>query len=152
MNSFHPEHFQDDIIVVEMQSQGRGRGFKVVDEYSALGDEVLVGRIVKRIDSLQGLILGESSSALLEEKSRLEDSVEELEDEVGMLRKVLREARGRIQELKERASLDMVNYELLSLVNEVLCDSDDEFSDLDSAVRALVVKYDDLLEESEDEG
>ena len=113
MNSFHPEHFEDDIIVVEMQSQGRGRGFKVVNEYSALGDEFLMGRIGKRLDSLQGLINGESSSLFIEEENRLKDSVEELEDETTTLRKELREARGRIKELEEKTYLDEANDELL---------------------------------------
>jgi uncharacterized coiled-coil DUF342 family protein len=131
-----------------MQSQGRGRGLKVVDEYSALGDEFLMGSIGKRLDSLQDT----RASLFIEEENRFKDSVEGLEDEATTLRKELREARGRIKELEEKTYLDEANDELLSLVNEVLCDPDDEFSDLDSAVRALVDKYDDLLEESEDEG
>ena len=151
MNSFNPESYDDDIIVVEMQSLGRGRGFKVVGEYSALGDEVLTGRIAKRMNGLLHLIEGDSPNPLQVKNVQLEDQVEELEDDVKTLLSELKVAKKRIRELEEGGT---ERYdELLYMVNEVLGEVYAVgFSDLDSAVRALIEEYDDLVEESEDEG
>jgi len=150
MNSFNPEKYNDDIIVVDMQSQGRARGFKVVNEYSALGDEVLTRRIADRMRLILKLIEGDTQSPLMIRNTRLEDQVEELEDDVKAFRSELKVAKRRIRELEEG---DTERYgELLYLVNEVLGEVYAVgFSDLDSAVRALIEEYDDLVEESEDE-
>ncbi len=150
MNSFNPESYDDDIIVVEMQSLGRGRGFKVVGEYSALGDEVLTRRIADRMRLILKLIEGDTQSPLMIRNTRLEDQVEELEDDVKAFRSELKVAKRRIRELEEG---DTERYdELLYMVNEVLGEVYAVgFSDLDSAVRALIEEYDDLVEESEDE-
>ena len=151
MNCFNPEEYDDDIIVVEMQSLGRGRGFKVVGEYSALGDEAITSRIASRLHRLLRLIEGDSPNPLQVENVRLEDQVEELEDDVKAFRSELKVAKKRIRELEEG---DTERYdELLYMVNEVLGEVYAVgFSDLDSAVRALIEEYDDLVEESEDEG
>ena len=151
MNSFNPESYDDDIIVVEMQSLGRGRGFKVVGEYSALGDEVLTRRIADRMRLILKLIEGDTQSPLMIRNTRLEDQVEELEDDVKAFLSELKVAKRRIRELEEG---DTERYdELLYMVNEVLGEIYAVgFSDLDSAVRALIEEYDDLVEESEDEG
>lgn len=151
MNSFNPEKYNDDIIVVDMQSQGRARGFKVVNEYSALGDEVLTRRIADRMRLILKLIEGDTQSPLMIRNTRLEDQVEELEDDVKALLSELKVANKRIRELEEG---DTERYdELLYMVNEVLGEVYAVgFSDLDSAVRALIEEYDDLVEESEDEG
>ena len=151
MNSFNPESYDDDIIVVEMQSLGRGRGFKVVGEYSALGDEAITSRIAGRLHRLLHLIEGDSPNHLQVENVRLDDQVEELEDDVKAFRSELKVAKRRIRELEEG---DTERYdELLYMVNEVLGEVYAVgFSDLDSAVRALIEEYDDLVEESEDEG
>ena len=151
MNSFNPEKYNDDIIVVDMQSQGRARGFKVVNEYSALGDEVLTRRIADRMRLILKLIEGDTQSPLMIRNTRLEDQVEELEDDVKAFLSELNVANKRIRELEEG---DIERYdELLYMVNEVLGEVYAVgFSDLDSAVRALIEEYDDLAEESEDEG
>ena len=151
MNSFNPEKYNDDIIVVDMQSQGRARGFKVVNEYSALGDEVLTRRIADRMRLILKLIEGDTQSPLMIRNTRLEDQVEELEDDVKAFLSELKVAKRRIRELEEG---DTERYdELLYMVNEVLGEVYAVgFSDLDSAVRALIEEYDDLVEESEDEG
>ena len=149
MNRFNPESYDDDIIVVEMQSLGRGRGFKVVGEYSALGDEVLTRRIANRMRLILKLIEGDTQSPLMIRNNRLEDQVEELEDDVKALRSELEAARGRISAFEEDAE---IYTDLLSLVNEALGDGFDEvFTDLGSATEALLEAYDDLLEEVEDE-
>ena len=150
MNSFNPEKYNDDIIVVDMQSQGRARGFKVVNEYSALGDEVLTRRIADRMRLILKLIEGDTQSPLMIRNTRLEDQVEELEDDVKAFLSELKVAKKRIRELEEG---DTERYdELLYMVNEVLGEVYAVgFSDLDSAVRALIEEYDDLVEESEDE-
>lgn len=149
MNSFNPEDYDSDIVLVEMVSQGRAKGFKVVDEYSALGDEVITGRIAKRMRGLLNLIEGKNDNILIEANTRLEDEIEEMRDDNRVISSELSEANVRIREHeKTSASYD----ELLSMVNEVLSDVyADSFDDLDSAVRALVDEYDDLLEETEDE-
>ena len=151
MNCFNPEEYDNDIIVVEMQSLGRGRGFEKIDEYSALGDEVITGRIAGRLHRLLRLIEGDSPNPLQVENVRLEDQVEELVDDVKALLSELKVAKKRIRELEEG---DTERYdELLYMVNEVLGEVYAVgFSDLDSAVRALIEEYDDLVEESEDEG
>ena len=151
MNSFNPEKYNDDIIVVDMQSQGRARGFKVVNEYSALGDEVLTRRIADRMRLILKLIEGDTQSPLMIRNTRLEDQVEELEDDVKAFLSELKVAKKRIRELEEG---DTERYdELLYMVNEVLGEVYAVgFSDLDSAVRALIEEYDHLVEESEDEG
>ena len=56
LSSFKPENYEDDIQLVEMRSLGRGRGFKVVREYSALEDETLMTRISSRLHSLLNVI------------------------------------------------------------------------------------------------
>ena len=101
MNSFSPERYDDDIIVVEMQSLGRGRGFEKTAEYSGLGDEVLMGRISRRLKRLLQVIEGDSPNPLQMANVRLEDQVEELEDEVKTLLSELRVAKKRITELEE---------------------------------------------------
>ena len=82
---------------------------------------------------------------------QLDDQVEELEDDVKAFRSELKVAKKRIRELEEG---DTERYdELLYMVNEVLGEVYAVgFNDLDSAVRALIEEYDDLVEESEDEG
>ncbi len=150
MNSFNPESYDDDIIVVEMQSLGRGRGFKVVGEYSALGDEVLTRRIADRMRLILKLIEGDTQSPLMIRNTRLEDQVEELEDDVKAFLSELKVAKRRISAFEEDAA---IYDDLLSLVNEALGDGyDEEFTDLGSAVEALIEEYDDLREEVEDEG
>ena len=158
MNSFNPEEFEDDITIVEMQSLGRGKGFTVTGEFSALSDEVLMGRIAKRLHALLGLIEGDDKkivkpeemrlSELERENWRLEDTVEELEDDLRSLSEELKSTRTIISEqAAEKAEYD----ELLELVSEALSDVyEEEFEDLDSAVRSLVDEYSDTVEEAED--
>ena len=62
MKSFNPEDYDDDITLVEMQSLGRGKGFTVTDEYSALDDRVLMDRIAMRLHALRGLIDGDENA------------------------------------------------------------------------------------------
>ena len=132
-----------------MKSLGWRKGFKVVDEYSALGDETITGRIADRLHLLLQLIEGDEKRPLEVENTKLEDQVEELDDEVKALASELEASKERIRELEEESE----GYgELLSMVNEALEYAYDEsFYDLGSAVEALIGEYDDLLEEAEDE-
>jgi uncharacterized protein YukE len=136
-----------------MQSLGRARGFKVVDEYSALGDEAITSRIASRMHTLLRLIEGESPNPLVAENVRLEEQVEELEDEVRGLSKTLERANITISKHEDSAEEEEDDYEeLLSLVNNALSDVyDEEFDDMESAVRALVDEYEDILEETGDD-
>ena len=149
MNSFNPESYDDDIIVVDMQSLGRGRGFEKTGEYSAFGDEVLMGRISKRLKRLLQVIDGDSLDSV--ERVLLEDQVEELEDETQAIKTELERARRRIVKL-EAASMDSEVFdELLSRINEALSDTyDEDYEDLESAVEALIDEYHDAVEEAED--
>ena len=148
MNCFNPEDYDDDIIVVEMRSLGRGRGFEKTAEYSALGDDELTGRISKRLKRLLKVIEGETKDA---EKGLLEDMVEELEDEAHSLKAELERGRKRIGELEAQTDESESLNELLSHINEVLSDTTNEdYRDLESAVAALIEAYDDLQEETED--
>ena len=149
MNSFSPERYDDDIIVVEMQSLGRGRGFEKTAEYSGLGDEVLMGRISKRLKRLLQVIDGDSLDS--PERGLLEDQLEEFEDETQAIKTELDMARIRIRELEalneESESLD----ELLSRINDALSITiDEDFGDIESAVGALIDGYHDAVEEAED--
>jgi len=143
MNSFSPEHYDEDVILVEMQSLGRARGFAKIGEYSALNDEVLMGRIADRLHVLLALIEGERAGAVERENQRLDDLVEELEDEVRSLEEELRVARERIMEYEDAAEEEDDEIEaLLILLNETLGGVyDEEFEDLASAVGALVEEY-----------
>ena len=103
-----------------------------------------------RLHRLLRLIEGDSPNPLQVENVQLDDQVEELEDDVKAFLSELKVAKRRIRELEEG---DTERYdELLYMVNEVLGEVYAVgFSDLDSAVRALIEEYDDLVEESEDE-
>ncbi len=150
MKSFNPEAYDEDITLVEMQSMGRGRGFKVVGEYSALGDEAITSRIASRLHQLLHLIEGDSPIPLQVKNVQLEDQVEELEDDVKALQSELEAARVRISAFEEEAE---THDALLTMVNEALGDAyDEEFTDLGSAVGVMIKGYDDLREEVEDEG
>jgi hypothetical protein len=148
MNSFNPEDYDDDIIVVDMQSQGYARGFKKTAEYSALGDEELTGRIAVRLKQILRVIEGEPKDA---EKELLEDTVEELEDENQALKVELEITK------KQNRNLEALNEEsenhgdLLSQVNDILSDTfHEDFEDLETAVGALIDEYHDAVEEAED--
>ena len=153
VNSFHPENMGDDIEYVEMRSLGRGRGFRVVGRYSALGDAELMGRISTRLHELLRLIEGRELP-LDEENQRLLDSVEELEDEVRSLSERLEKAHKMIAGYEDAAEeQNDENEERLSLINEALSTVYYEaFDDLDSAVRALVDEYHDAVEEARARG
>jgi hypothetical protein len=134
-----------------MQSQGR-KGFKKIGEFSGLDDRVLMNRIADRMETLLHIIRGDLPNPLMEEKVRLEDDVEELEDDNRALQRALRLARKKSRELEaeneEYKDLD----KLVSQINEVLNDTYyDPFQDLESAVDALIKEYDDLREETDDE-
>jgi uncharacterized protein YukE len=78
----------------------------------------------------------------------------ELEDEDRSLSEKLKKANQMMIKYEDTAEEEEDGYEeLLSLVNNALSDVyDEEFDDLNSAVRTLIDEYDDLLEETEDEG
>jgi len=152
LNSFKPEFYDTDIILVDMQSQGRGKGFKKIGEYSGLGDRGLMDRIAARLETLLYLIKGDSPDPFMAEKDRLDDAVEELEDDNRALQKELRQANVRISELEAENKENETIGDLVAQINEVLSETYyDPFQDLESAVTALIEEYDDLLEESEDE-
>jgi chromosome segregation ATPase len=151
LSSFNPESYDLDIEVVEMQSQGRGKGFEVLKRYSALDDVELMSRISRRLKELLALIEGEADDPE-EEKQKLLDTIEELNDDVRALKLQLRQEREKLRQCEEiMAEEKDTSEELLDLVNDALGDVyETEFDDLDSAVRALVDEYLDTLEEAED--
>lgn len=137
-----------------MQSLGRGRGFAKTGEYSALDDAALMGRIADRLHALLKLIEGDKVGTIERENQRLDDLIEELEDEVRSHEEELKRAREKIMEYEDAAEEEDDDIEaLLSLVNKALRDVyDEEFVDLAPAVEALVEEYHDAVEEAEDEG
>ena len=151
LSSFDPSEYVQDIVVVEMASLGRARGFKVVGESSALGDQELMEMIVKRLRVLLNLIEGDKSSSSEAETQRLLDEVEELTDDNRTLRLELRKEKGERADLeKERLSPD--DYErILDTINETLLHFED-IEDLESAVETLIGEYLDAQEELGDEG
>ena len=149
LSSFDPSDYEQDIVVVKMASLGRGRGFKVVSQFSALGDQELMEVIAKRLRVLLRLIEGYSPKDHKAENASLDDQVEELDDEVKALASELEAAKGRARELEKESER---HGELLSMVNEALeLEYDEPFYELCSAVEALIEEYDDLLEEVEDD-
>jgi hypothetical protein len=150
LSSFDPSEYELDIVCVEMAGLGRGRGFKVVREFSALGDHELMEVIGRRLRVLLNLIEGDESSSPLAETQRLLDEIEELQDDNSTLRLELQKARSVIEELDEER-LSPEDYEsMLHLINETLCDFED-IENLESAVETLVNEYQDILEELGDE-
>jgi len=151
MNCFNPEEYDNDIIVVEMQSLGRGRGFEKTGEYSALDDEDLTGRISERLRKLLLVMNGDSGNRDTVDGTILEDQVEEFEDEKQALKTELDLARRKIEELDKANEESESLEELLFKINEVLGDTyDEDFVDLESAVGALIDEYHDAVEEAED--
>jgi septal ring factor EnvC (AmiA/AmiB activator) len=151
LSSFDPSEYEKDIVVVEMTSLGRGRGFKVVREFSALGDQALMEVIAKRLRVLLNLIEGYKVSSSEAETQRLLDEIEELQDDNSTLRLELRKTRDVIEDLDEER-LSTEDYErILQQINESLCNFED-IEDLDTAVETLVNEYLDILEELGDEG
>jgi len=133
-----------------MRGLGRGRGFEVVDEYSAFSDEVLMSRIVERIHRIFEAVEGKRIDPLEAENSRLRDEVEELEDDIRALEDKLKIAETRLGEAED--SINEANDELLQQINELLGEKSGEgFDDLPSAVEALIADYCDALEELDDE-
>lgn len=133
LNRFKPEDFEEVIELIEMQSQGRARGWKEIARYSALEDEELMGRIADRCRVILKMIGDEVTPP--------EDA--ELEEEL----------RDRIEEIQETAD----GYEeemdgLLVQVNEALSEVyEEEFDTLEAALKALITEYLEALEEAEDD-
>ena len=151
LSSFDPSEYEQDIVMVEMASLGRGRGFKVVEESSALCDQELMEMIAKRLRELLFLIEGDSPNPLGTEKMHLEDQVEELEDDNRTLQLELRKAKEKMAGLEEER-LSPEDYErILNTINETLFHFED-IEDLASAVETLIDEYIDAQEELGDEG
>ena len=143
LRKFDPENFENDITIVEMQSQGRARGFKVVDEYSGLHDEDLISKISARIDILKKLIDKESNV----DRDKIEDHIEELTDENKHLQTQLEIALIGINQLEDTLE---ENDDILEMINQALEDiTDEEFTDLSEAVSALIIEFEEALEEAE---
>ena len=164
MSCFNPEDYSDDIECVEMRGLGRGRGFEVTSRFSALGDEELMDMISSRCHVILRIVgeeVTEKSAATALEKElgewrkealrrrgvdvqlkgrivALQESVEEYEDQVV-------ELQGSVDKYEEEAD------GLLADVNGVLTEVyEEKFSDLASAVGALIVEYNEALEEEEE--
>ncbi|MBA7613305.1 hypothetical protein ES703_20551 [subsurface metagenome] len=95
LNRFKPEELQEIIELIEMRSQGRAKGWKVVDRFSALDDDELMEKIANRCRVILKIIgeevMEKSAAAALVNRLReeivdLEKSVEENENEVGAWR------------------------------------------------------------------
>lgn len=146
LSSFNPSTYEQDIVVVKMVSLGRGRGFKVVDESSALCDRELTEIIAKHIRELLDLIDGGELRSGEVENQHLLDEVEELQDDIRTLRVMLRKAKDEGVELEEER-FPLEDYKrILDMINETLCDFED-IGDLGSAVETLIDEYLDALEE-----
>jgi len=118
-----------------MQSQGRGKGFKKIGEFSGLGDRGLMDRIAARLETLLYLIKGDSPNPIMAENFCLYDAVEELEDDNRALQKELHLTREQIIELKAKYEAYDSLDELVSQINEVLSDTyHDPFQDLERKV------------------
>ena len=151
LSSFDPSDYEQDIVIVEMASLGRGRGFKVVGESSALGDQELMEVIAKRLRVLLNLIEGDESRSSEAETQRLLDEVEELQDDNSNLRLEFRKAKDEMADLEEER-LSPEDYErILHTINETLLHFED-IEDLESAVETLIGEYLDAQEELGDEG
>ena len=135
-----------------MRSLGWRKGFKVTDEYSALGDEELMARISERLKRLLQVIDGNHEKRDAVDKANLEDQIEELTDDFTVQAVELAHAKRRIEKL-EKVTEESVSFNgLLSRINDILSEVyHDDFEDLESAVGALIEEYDDLREETEDE-
>jgi molecular chaperone GrpE (heat shock protein) len=138
LRNFDPEDFEDDIICVEMQSLGRGKGFEVVGEYSLLEDEEIMGKISSRVSKLNTVLDITDANEL----ARLEDSIEELEDENKHLQAEFENKQKIINSMKNDHEM------ILEKVSESL-DHESEFSDYIEAIEALLIDYEESLEELE---
>ena len=148
VNSFHPENLPHDIEKVDMASLGRGKGFQVTGRYSALEDRELMSRIRTRLIELLEIIDG-TDDGLEEEKDRVLDAVEELEDENEHLREMLAAARREHDAVN--VNLQRNHDMLLGKVNDALFDVRPEgFDELEEAVENLIEEYLDTVEEAED--
>jgi hypothetical protein len=150
LNSFTPDEYSDDIECVEMRGLGRGKGFEVTRRFSALGDEELMDLISSRCRAILRMVgeeVTEKSAATALEKKLGEWRMEALGR-----RKIEKELRDQITDLQESVDKYEENEDsLLAQVNEALCDVYDEaFADVSSAVNALIVEYNECLEEAED--
>jgi len=139
---FNPESYGLDIEVVEMRSLGR-KGFEVTGRYSVLEDSELTGRIVKRMRDLLAFLEGRSDG-VREGEEQLLDTIEELQDDNRQLCEELAAARSELERVRVQYHENQDN--LLSTINDAL-EYVDPFSDIGSAVQALVGEYEDALEE-----
>lgn len=121
-----------------MLSNGRGRGFSIVSEGPAYDDEELMAMLRDRVAKLHSVLALESNG------------VEQPEDS---LRRELENAESRIVELEDSAEeVEGRDAQLLEEVNVILGDIyPEEFSDLSSAIAALIDQYSDAVEEANDE-
>ncbi len=119
LSSFNPAALPLDVLGVERQGLGRGKGFKVIGRPSLLADEELMDSIAARCHALITLIEGEDKTVSqdIERLSAVIDGYEEEHDAC------------------------------LTLIQEALPDEDN----LEDAIQALMIKYDELLEELEDD-
>ena len=162
---FNPENLVEDVQVVSRRSLGRARGFEVTGRHSVLDDEELMDMISARCHIILRVIgeevTAKSAATALEKELGdwrkealgrrevenqlrdrivgLQESVEEYEDNVV-------ELQGSVDAYEENAD------SLLAQVNGVLSEVyEEKFSDLASAVGALIVEYNEALEEDEEE-
>jgi predicted nuclease with TOPRIM domain len=143
-----------------MKGLGRGKGFEVTGEYSALGDVNLTSRINERVKKIENITSVEPEREQQVELKITEsqynmilDREEELEDEVAYLRRKLRQEQGKVADLQDRLEeIEDSESEILEKINDAIGEIyHEEFDDVYSAVDALLEEYHDLLEETEDQ-
>ena len=152
LSCFTPDEYSEDIECVEMRSLGRARGFEVSARFSALGDEELMDMISSRCRAILKIVGEEVTEKA--SVAALEKKLEKWRKEALGLREVESQLREEIVELEASADgyeekMDAIRVQ----VNEALSDVyDEDFSDLEEAVGALISDYHEAVEEAEDAG
>ena len=149
LNSFTPDEYSDDIECVEMRGLGRGKGFEVTSRFSALGDEELMGLISSRCRIILRIVGEEVVAATA--AADTERMLGEWKKEALWRREVEEELKDEIDGLQNAADEHEETIDgLLAQVNNALSEVYETFSDVGEAVAALIVEYNEALEEAED--
>jgi hypothetical protein len=114
--SFHPEDFEDDVLVVDVIGLGRGKGFANSEARSAFDDrgcEELLDKLASRTLEIVGLLVEEGllGKDRVLDKIGLRDPLEEITEEIaGALGEEDWEEKWDIDENEEHAGSTTVDY------------------------------------------
>jgi hypothetical protein len=126
-----------------MRSLGRAKGFAVIGEHSAFDDPELISLLTQRVFILYNLL----NSGEETQKDRI---ITQQIEQLVALDQELKEYRKRIADLEdETEEVGDREQHLLEEINRGLGSTLD-FMDLGEAVEALIVEYQEALEEAED--